>query len=54
MAGNAPALFRKVNKKGLPYVSVIFCAMFSTLSFMSVNNGAGRVFSWFANLVRSI
>ncbi|KAG8687711.1 hypothetical protein FRC08_011836 [Ceratobasidium sp. 394] len=50
MSGNAPKIFRRVNRNGLPWVSVIFCSLFSTLSFMSINAGAGRVFGWLANL----
>lgn len=50
LAGNAPKVFRKVSKSGLPYVSVIFCSVFSGLAYMSVNEGAGKVFNWFANM----
>ncbi|QRW12299.1 amino acid permease [Ceratobasidium sp. AG-Ba] len=50
LAGNAPKVFSKVSKSGLPYVSVIFCSVFSALAYMSVNSGAGRVFGWFANM----
>ncbi|KAF8601762.1 amino acid permease [Ceratobasidium sp. AG-I] len=50
LAGNAPKIFRKVSKSGLPYVSVIFCSLFSGLAYMSVNAGAGKVFNWFANM----
>ncbi|CAE6472092.1 unnamed protein product, partial [Rhizoctonia solani] len=50
LAGNAPKVFSKVSKSGLPYVSVIFCSAFSVLAYMSVSNGAGRVFNWFANM----
>lgn len=51
LAGNAPKVFTKVSKSGLPYVSVIFCSLFSALAYMSVNSGAGKVFGWFANMV---
>ncbi|CAE6378040.1 unnamed protein product [Rhizoctonia solani] len=50
LAGNAPKVFSKVSKSGLPYVAVIFCSLFSLLAFMSVSSGAGRVFNWFANM----
>ncbi|CAE6465160.1 unnamed protein product [Rhizoctonia solani] len=50
LAGNAPKVFSKVSKSGLPYVSVIFCALFSSLAYMSVSSGAGKVFNWFANM----
>jgi amino acid transporter len=50
IAGNAPKVFSKVSKKGLPYVSVFFCAVFALLGYMGINSGAGRVFGWFANM----
>jgi amino acid transporter len=50
VAGNAPKIFLKTTKKGLPYVAICFCALFTTLGFMSVSSGAGKVFNWFANM----
>lgn len=49
-AGNAPKIFLKTSKKGLPWVSVIFNASFSVLAYMGLQSGSGRVFSWFANM----
>ncbi|KAG9028958.1 hypothetical protein FRB95_005873 [Tulasnella sp. JGI-2019a] len=50
LTGNAPKIFTKTSKKGLPYVSVLFCAAFCSLAYMSVSSGGGKVFGWFANL----
>lgn len=50
LAGNAPKIFLKTGRNGLPYVSVIFCASFALLGFMGVKSGSGRVFNWFSNL----
>jgi len=50
VAGNAPKVFTRTSKSGLPYVSVIFCASFTLLAFMAISNGAGTVFTWFANM----
>lgn len=50
MAGNAPKVFLKTTRKGLPYVSILFCSLFSALAYMGVNEGAGKVFNWFANM----
>ncbi|KAG8219965.1 amino acid permease [Butyriboletus roseoflavus] len=50
VAGNAPKFFSKTSKSGLPYVAVIFCALFTLLAFMAVSSGAGTVFGWFANM----
>ncbi|KAK2461772.1 hypothetical protein APHAL10511_006235 [Amanita phalloides] len=50
VAGNAPKIFLRTSKSGLPYVSVIFCALFGFLAFMSVGSGSGKVFGWFTNM----
>ncbi|RXW18248.1 hypothetical protein EST38_g7619 [Candolleomyces aberdarensis] len=49
-AGNAPKIFLRATKGGLPYVSVVFCALFSALAYMGLGSGSGRVFGWFANM----
>jgi len=49
-AGNAPRIFLRTNKRGLPYLAIGFCALFVTLGYMSVSKGAGKVFGWFANM----
>ncbi|KIY66560.1 putative general amino acid permease [Cylindrobasidium torrendii FP15055 ss-10] len=49
-AGNAPKIFLRTTKHGLPWVSVGFCAMFSALAFMTLSTSAGQVFTWFQNL----
>ncbi|KAF9243944.1 amino acid permease [Melanogaster broomeanus] len=50
ISGNAPKVFAKTSKSGLPYVSVTFCALFTTLAFMAVSSGAGKVFTWLSNM----
>ncbi|OJA12045.1 hypothetical protein AZE42_06700 [Rhizopogon vesiculosus] len=45
-SGNAPKIFLKTTKNGLPWVAVVFCASFSLLAFMAVSSGAGQVFDW--------
>ncbi|KAG6850812.1 hypothetical protein H0H93_008115 [Arthromyces matolae] len=49
-SGNAPRIFLKTSKKGLPWVSLLFSSSFALLSYMGVSGGAGRVFNWFANM----
>ncbi|KAJ6627518.1 amino acid permease/ SLC12A domain-containing protein [Mycena sp. CBHHK59/15] len=49
-AGNAPRIFLKTLSNGLPVVSIVFCSAFSTLAYMGVTSGAGKVFGWFANM----
>jgi amino acid transporter len=40
----------KTARNGLPFVSIIFCSLFSTLAYMGINAGSGRVFGWFVNM----
>ncbi|KAK0246047.1 amino acid permease [Armillaria nabsnona] len=49
-SGNAPKIFLRTTRKGLPFVSIIFCSLFAALSYMGVNEGSGKVFGWFANM----
>ncbi|KAH9949045.1 amino acid permease [Amylocystis lapponica] len=48
--GNAPKIFRRVSKRGLPWVALIPCALLGCLAYMDVSNGSGKVFGWFANM----
>ncbi|KAF9513613.1 hypothetical protein BS47DRAFT_1344102 [Hydnum rufescens UP504] len=50
ISGNAPKIFARTSKSGLPYVSVIFCALFCSLAYMGVKSGSGKVFGWLANM----
>jgi amino acid transporter len=50
ISGNAPSIFARTSKSGLPYVSVTFCALFTLLAFMAVSSGAGKVFEWFSSM----
>ncbi|KAI5480115.1 amino acid transmembrane transporter [Pseudohyphozyma bogoriensis] len=49
--GNAPKIFTRVNRWGLPYVAVITGSLFALLSYMSAGAAkASEVFNWFANM----
>ncbi|BGP43913.1 hypothetical protein JCM10449v2_007970 [Rhodotorula kratochvilovae] len=49
--GQAPAILKKTNRWGLPWVTVLVGVAFSLLSFMSVGStSAGKVFGYFANM----
>ncbi|KAI0743645.1 amino acid permease/ SLC12A domain-containing protein [Daedaleopsis nitida] len=48
--GNAPRVFMKLTRHGLPWVSVATCACFAFLAFLGTSSGSGRVFGWFVNL----
>jgi len=51
LRGQAPKIFARCTKNGLPLIAVVFCASFGLLSFMSYGDAtAGTVFTWFTNL----
>ncbi|KAK7061449.1 lysine-specific permease [Favolaschia claudopus] len=49
-SGNAPRIFLKTLNNGLPVVAIVFCSLFSTLAYMGVTSGSGKVFGWLANM----
>ncbi|RCK58981.1 Dicarboxylic amino acid permease [Candida viswanathii] len=51
--GQAPKIFLKVNRFGLPWVGVIFGCAFLPLAYMSVSETSAEVFSWFQNITSS-
>ncbi|KAI0745638.1 amino acid permease/ SLC12A domain-containing protein [Earliella scabrosa] len=48
--GNAPKIFMKVTRHGLPWVSVAVGTCFAFFGFMGISNGSGKVFGWFVNM----
>jgi yeast amino acid transporter len=48
--GQAPRIFARTNRYGLPYLSVFVSILFSLLAYMSVKTGSGTAFGYFANL----
>ena len=46
----APRIFLKCNRGGVPYLCVITTACVSGLTYLAVSSGSGQVFSWFLNL----
>jgi len=48
--GNAPGIFLKTSKSGLPYVAILFSSLFAFLAYMGTTAGAGKVFIWFQNM----
>ncbi|KAJ7781571.1 amino acid permease [Mycena metata] len=49
-SGNAPRIFLKTLRNGLPIASILFCSAFACLAYMGVTSGSGKVFGWFANM----
>lgn len=50
VSGNAPQIFLRTSRSGLPYVAVATCASFSLLAYMAVNTSSGMVFTWFSSM----
>lgn len=50
LRGQAPKIFAKCTKNGLPLVAVLFCSCFAFLAFMNVSSGSQNVFNWFVSL----
>ncbi|KAL9086427.1 MAG: hypothetical protein Q9159_004204 [Coniocarpon cinnabarinum] len=48
--GQAPKIFLKCHKGGVPYYCVLLTSAISCLTYMAVSSGSGQVFSWFLNL----
>ncbi|KAJ8084954.1 hypothetical protein PM082_003731 [Marasmius tenuissimus] len=48
--GNAPSFVLRTTKRGLPYIAIAICSVFSGLAYMAVSAGAGKVFGWFQNM----
>jgi amino acid transporter len=49
--GKAPAIFKRVNRMGVPYPALILCTAFCGLVFLNVSSSSAKVFGWFVNLV---
>jgi amino acid transporter len=50
LAKQAPAIFTRTSRNGLPYAAVLCTWCFSLLAFLNVSSSSVRVFTWFANL----
>ncbi|KAI9933131.1 hypothetical protein ASPWEDRAFT_115034 [Aspergillus wentii DTO 134E9] len=53
VAGNAPAIFTRCNRWGVPYYSVLTCSLFGLLAYMNCSAGASVVFTWFINITNT-
>ena len=49
----APKIFLKTTKRGVPYYGVAFVAIFLPLAYMSVSATSSTIFSWFQGLTSS-
>ncbi|KAF3008282.1 hypothetical protein E8E14_003755 [Neopestalotiopsis sp. 37M] len=49
--GRAPRIFTRLNRFGIPYVSVGLFSLFLCLAYMTLSTSASLVFEWLVNLV---
>lgn len=45
-----PAVFRRVDKRGVPYAAVLFSWLIGALAYLGISSGGGTVFSWLSAL----
>lgn len=50
-AGNAPKLFAKANRWGVPYWAVTSCTVLTLLAYLNVSSSSGEVFNWLVNMI---
>ena len=48
--GQAPRIFTKTTKRGVPYAAVLLTLAFGCLGFLNVSNSGATVFGWFTNI----
>lgn len=53
LCGNAPKIFARCTKNGVPYMAVIATVPFILLAYMNVSNNSSEVFNWFINLTNT-
>ncbi|KAI1082092.1 proline permease PrnB [Whalleya microplaca] len=51
--GNAPGIFKRCNRWGVPYCAVAASSCFVPLAYMTVDSDAGDVFNWFVSLTNT-
>jgi amino acid transporter len=49
--GHAPAIFKRINRFGVPWVAVALYAVFMALGYMTLSSSASTVFTWLQDLV---
>ncbi|KAJ5087203.1 hypothetical protein N7456_010819 [Penicillium angulare] len=53
ITGNAPRIFAKCTKSGVPYNAVAACSVFLALAYLNVSSTGAAVFNWFVNLINT-
>ncbi|KAF2750796.1 amino-acid permease inda1 [Sporormia fimetaria CBS 119925] len=50
LSGDAPKIFGRTSKKGVPYAAVLATWAIGFLAFLNVSNTGAQVFTWFSNI----
>ncbi|PVI08261.1 amino-acid permease inda1 [Periconia macrospinosa] len=50
LAGDAPKVFGKTNKQGVPWVAVLATWAIGLLAYLNVSSTGAQVFTWFSNI----
>ena len=53
VSGNAPKIFKRCNRYGLPVYAVLASSCFAPLAYLNVGSQAGVVFNWFISLTNT-
>lgn len=51
LVGNAPRLFQRCNRWGVPYITVGVSALFGLLAYMNISSNGGTVFNWLVSVL---
>ncbi|KAF3019368.1 hypothetical protein E8E14_011424 [Neopestalotiopsis sp. 37M] len=51
LVGNAPQIFARCNRYGVPYYSVLLTSVLSLFAYMNVKNSSSQVFTWLVSIV---
>ncbi|KUJ06754.1 uncharacterized protein LY89DRAFT_743666 [Mollisia scopiformis] len=49
LEGQAPKIFRRLNKKGVPYIAVIMVMLLSCLAYLALGSSNSQVLNWILN-----
>ncbi|KAF2260184.1 proline-specific permease-like protein [Lojkania enalia] len=50
LSGDAPKIFGKTNKNGVPWIAVLATWVIGLLAYLNISNTGAQVFNWFANI----
>lgn len=53
ISGDAPHIFKKCNKHGVPYLAVLASSLFAPLAYLNCGTSGSTVFSWFVSMTNT-